>query len=213
VNVTIIGTGSMGRAIAMRALAGGHRVTVVGTYLAKAQRLVDELEGEGDVTAAEDPSGELVVLAVPYTEAPHVVRQHAEALAGKVVVDPSNPVDIAAMEPLADVEGSGAQTIAAAAPDGVAVVKAFNTAFAGTLLTGAVGGLPLDIFIASDDRDAGDLVAQLVRDGGMRPIDAGELRRAAELEALGYLHMRIQHNFGAPFASAVKILIDEETAR
>jgi predicted dinucleotide-binding enzyme len=205
-NVTIVGTGNMGRAIATRALAGGHRVTLVGTELGKAQRLADELTGLGDVTAAEEVTGELVVLAVPYTEAPHVVAQHADALAGTVVVDPTNPIDLAAMEPLADVDGSGAETIADAAPDGVPIVKAFNTAFAGTVLSGAVDGLPLDVFLAADDDDAKQTVAQLVRDGGMRPIDAGELRRAAQLEALGYLHMRIQHNFDAPFASAVKIL-------
>jgi predicted dinucleotide-binding enzyme len=206
VNLTIIGTGMMGRGIAARALAGGHHVTFVGTHLSKARGLADEFEGEGEVDAAEEVTGDLVVLAVPYTEATHVVRQHAEALPGKVIVDATNPVDIGAMEPLSDVVGSGAETIAAAAPDGVPVVKAFNTAFAGTLLSGTVGGEALDIFIATDDDDARRAVAQLVRDGGMRPIDAGELRRSAELEALGYLHMRIQHNFDLQFASAVKIL-------
>jgi predicted dinucleotide-binding enzyme len=205
-NVTIVGTGNMGRAIATRALAGGHRVTFVGTDISKAQGLADELTGLGDVVAADEVTGDLVVLAVPYTEAPHVVTQHAGELAGKVIVDPTNPVDIAAMEPLADVDGSGAQTIAAAAPDGVPVVKAFNTAFAGTVLSGAVGGQPLDIFLATDDDEARQAVAQLVRDGGMRPIDAGELRRAAQLEGLGYLHIRIQHNFDAPGATAVKIV-------
>ncbi len=205
-NITIVGTGNMGRGIATRALAGGHRVTFVGTHIGKAQDLADEFEGQGEVGAAEEVTGHLVVLAVPYTEAPHVVRQHADALPGKVVVDPTNPVDVAAMEPLADVEGSGAQTIAAAAPDGVPVVKAFNTAFAGTVLTGMVAGQPLDIFIAADDDAAKEAVAQLVRDGGMRPIDAGELRRARELEALGFLHMRIQHNFDLTSATAVKIL-------
>jgi glutamyl-tRNA reductase len=46
-NVTVIGTGNMARAVATRALAGGHHVTFVGTHLSKALDLADELTGEG----------------------------------------------------------------------------------------------------------------------------------------------------------------------
>jgi predicted dinucleotide-binding enzyme len=144
---------------------------------------------------------------VPYGEAPHVVRQLAEALArGMVVIDPTNPVDLGRMEPLEDVDGSGAQTIADAAPDGARVVKAFNTNFAGTLVAGEVAGQPLDVFMAGDDADAKATVAALVRDGGMRPLDAGALVRARELEALGFLHMAIQHELDLAMASAVKVI-------
>jgi predicted dinucleotide-binding enzyme len=86
------------------------------------------------------------------------------------------------------------------------VVKAFNTTFAGTLLTGAVAGQPLDVFIAGDDADAEALVSQLARDGALRPIDAGALKRARELEALGYLHMALQPSLGTAFGSALKVL-------
>ena len=96
--------------------------------------------------------------------------------------------------------------IADVAPAGVPVVKAFNTAFAGTLVAGEVAGQPLDIFIAGDDEEARALVARLVRDGGMRPIEAGALVRARELEALGCLHMAIQGPLGTHFASAVKVV-------
>jgi predicted dinucleotide-binding enzyme len=144
---------------------------------------------------------------VPYTEAPHVVRQHADALArDMVIIDPTNPVDLGRMEPLDDVDGSGAQTIAAAAPDGARVVKAFNTALAGPLLAGQVAGMPLDIFLAGDDDGAKAIVAALVTSGGMRPLDAGALVRARELEALGFLHMAVQGSLGMTFATAVKIL-------
>jgi predicted dinucleotide-binding enzyme len=207
VRVTIVGTGNMARGIATRALAGGHHVAFVGTALAKAEELADEFEGEGAVSAAEQAGGDVVVLAVPYTEAPHAVRQHAGELVGAVLVDITNPVDISVFEPL-DVSPfrSGAEVIADVAPDGVPVVKAFNTAFAGTLVAGAVAGHPLDIFIAGDDERARGLVARLVSDGGMRPIEAGSLARARELEALGYLHMAVQAPLGTQFASAVKVL-------
>jgi predicted dinucleotide-binding enzyme len=62
------------------------------------------------------------------------------------------------------------------------------------------------VFLASDDEDAKVIVGQLVTDGGMRPVDAGPLRRARELEALGYLHMAVQQLLGTSFASAVKVV-------
>jgi 8-hydroxy-5-deazaflavin:NADPH oxidoreductase len=205
--VAIIGTGNMARSVAVRALAGGHHVWFVGTELAKAQALADELTGEGEVRVAEAVEGDIVVLAVPYTQAPHAVRQHAGELGGAVLVDVTNPIDLSVLEPI-DVAPfrSGAELIANAAPDGVEVVKAFNTAFPGTLLAGAVAGHPLDIFVAGDGDEAKARVSRLVRDGGMRPIDAGSLARARELEALGYLHMVVQAPLGTDFASAVKIL-------
>ena len=85
-------------------------------------------------------------------------------------------------------------------------MKAFNTTFAGTLLEGQVSGHPLDVFIASDDDEAKAIVSRLASDGGLRPVDAGPLRRARELEALGYLHMAIQQNLGSGFGSTIKVL-------
>ena len=208
--VTIVGTGNMARAIATRALAGGHGVALVGTHISKADELADELRGEGPVTSAETVAGDIVVLAVPYTQAPHVVRQHADALDGMVVVDITNPVDLSALEPLDRAYvapfDSAAQLIADVAPEGAAVVKAFNTTFAGPLRAGRVGDRPLDVYMAGDDDDAKATVAQLIRDGGLRPIDAGALARARELEALGYLHMAMQASLGTDFASAIAVL-------
>jgi predicted dinucleotide-binding enzyme len=210
VRITIIGTGNMARAIATRAFAGGHHVTLVGTHISKAEDLADELVGEGPATPSETVAGDLVVLAVPYTQAPHVVRQYADQLDGATLVDVTNPVDLSVMEPLGPEYvgpfGSGAEMIAAEAPDGVSVVKAFNTTLAGPLFAGSVAGQPLDVFIAGDDEGAKARVSELARDGGLRPIDAGPLKRARELEALGFLHMAIQGPLGTDFASALKVL-------
>ena len=67
-------------------------------------------------------------------------------------------------------------------------------------------GQPLDVLIASDAEDAKEIVSRIVTDGGLRPIDAGPLKRAREIEAVGYLHMAIQQPLGTGFASTVKIL-------
>jgi hypothetical protein len=208
--VTIIGTGNMGRAIAARALAGGHEVTFVGTHMAKAEEVAQEMFGEGQVEAADRVDGDLVVLAVPYTEAPHVVREHSAQLGGTVIIDPTNPVDLGSVELLDRAWlgpfSSGAQLIEAEAPDDAAFVKAFNTNFAGPLLAGHVEGQPLDVFIAGDEQSAKATVMRLVSDGGLRGIDAGRLSRARELEAMALLHMEIQGSRGTAFASAIKVV-------
>jgi NADPH-dependent F420 reductase len=202
--ITIVGTGNMARGIATRALAGGNDVTLVGTDRGKAEDLAGELGGSA--RAGDRVQGDVVVLAVPYTVAGDVVAQYADDLAGKVVVDITNPVDLNTFTPLSVQAGSAAQEIADAAPDDARVVKAFNTTFAGTLVEGQVAGQPLDVFIAGDDEDAKAVVRQLVEGGGLRAVDAGPLARARELEALGYLHMALQQPLDTGFGSAVKVI-------
>jgi 8-hydroxy-5-deazaflavin:NADPH oxidoreductase len=205
-DITIIGTGNMARGIATRALAGGSSVTLLGTKRDKAQALADELSG--DVSAGEVGdalSGDVVVLAVWYAVVDDVLGRYGDQLDGKVVVDITNPIDVDAFEPLELEAGSAAQEIAAKVP-AAKVVKAFNTTFAGTLAVGQVAGHPLDVFIASDADDAKQTVSRIVSDGGLRPIDAGPLKRARELEALGYLHMASQQPLGTGFSTTVKVL-------
>ena len=205
--ITIIGTGNMARGIGTRAVAGGHDVTLLGTEQANAEELADELDGSVKAGTVGDPiAGDLVVLAVYYPITREVVERYGDQLDGKIVVDISNPIDTEAFEPIVPDAGSGAQEVADAAPK-AKVVKAFNTTFAGTLAnSGKVAGQPLDVFIASDDEDAKRTVVQLVEEGGLRPVDAGPLRRARELEALGYLHMGVQEPLGTGFSSAVKVM-------
>jgi NADPH-dependent F420 reductase len=205
-DITIIGTGNMARGIATRSLAGGHSVTLLGTDAGKAQALAGELSG--DVRAGEvgDPlAGDVVVLAVWYAAVEDVLGRYGDQLDGKVVVDITNPIDVDAFEPLSLDAGSAAQEIAAKAP-GAKVVKAFNTTFAGTLGDGTVDGHPLDVLIAGDDEQAKETVGRIATDGGLRPIDAGPLKRAREIEALGYLHMALQQPLGTNYGSTVKVI-------
>jgi NADPH-dependent F420 reductase len=205
--VTIIGAGNMGRAIGTRAIAGGHEVEIVDRDAAEARALADEL---GDSATALDPGaafgGEVVVLAVYYPAIKDAVREYGDQLAGKVVVDITNPVNTETWDDLATRPGtSSAEEVRALAPEGARVVKAFNTTFAPTLVRGEVAGQQLDVFLAGDDEEGKRKVSQLVADGGLRPIDAGPLKRAQQLEQLGLLHISLQqpHEFG--FASTVKI--------
>src|SRR4051794_38638139 len=204
-DITIIGTGNMARGIATRALAGGHSVTLLGTDKSKAEALAAELPGDAHAGQVGDPLGDVVVLAVWYQAVDDVLARYGDQLDGKVVVDITNPVDPSTYAPLTVEAGSGAQEIGAAVP-GAKVVKAFNTTFAGTLVEGAVAGEPLDVFMAGDDDGTKGSVAQLAKDGGLRPIDAGPLALAHQLEAVGYLNMAIQPALGTNYGSAIKIL-------
>jgi 8-hydroxy-5-deazaflavin:NADPH oxidoreductase len=205
-DITIIGTGNMARGIATRALAGGNRVTLLGTSIEKAQALAGELSGDVRAGQVGDSlSGEMVVLAVWYQAVDDVLRRYEGGLDGKVVVDITNPVDTETYAPLSIEAGSVAQEIAARVP-GAKVVKAFNTTFAGTLVSGEVAGQPLDVLVASDDEDAKSTVSRLVADGGLRAVDAGPLAHARQLEGLGYLHMAIQGPLDGGYSTTVKVL-------
>jgi 8-hydroxy-5-deazaflavin:NADPH oxidoreductase len=212
-NVTVIGAGNMGRGISHRLVAGGHDVTVVDRDPEEAEQLVEELreavEGSATVEAAgpgAELRGEVVVLAVYYPGSLELAGELGDRLAGKVVVDIANPLN-ETFNGLATAPGtSAAEEVAASAPPGARVVKAFNTTFSGTLVEGEVAGQPLDVFIAGDDDEAKETVAQLVRDGGLRAIDVGPLERARQLEGLGFLGITLQQPLGLNFQSAWKLI-------
>jgi 8-hydroxy-5-deazaflavin:NADPH oxidoreductase len=208
VKVTIVGAGNMGRGIGTRVVAGGHQAEIVDNDPADAQKLAQELGGGATALDAGAPfGGEVVVFAVYYPGIKDAVRQYADQLAGKVVVDITNPVDTQTWDRLATPPGaSSAEETQQLVPAGTAVVKAFNTTFAPTLVAGEVNGQPLDVFIAGDDADAKRKVSQLISDGGLRPLDTGPLNRAQQLEQLGFLHISLQQPLGLNFASAVKLL-------
>jgi 8-hydroxy-5-deazaflavin:NADPH oxidoreductase len=203
-DVTIIGTGNMARGIGSRVIAGGHGLTVVGKDAEKAEAVVSDIGG-GTATTGDPIEGDVVVLAVYYPDARSIVEQHGDQLAGKVVVDITNPVNETFDDLVVPPDSSATAELAALAPD-ARFVKAFNTTFATTLREGEVSGQQLDVLIAGDDEQAKGSVADVARDGGLNPIDAGPQKRARELEALGLLHMGLQGTLGTGFSSAVKIV-------
>jgi 8-hydroxy-5-deazaflavin:NADPH oxidoreductase len=201
-DVTIIGTGNMARGIGSRALAGGHELAVVGRRAESAEEVIADLGG-GSV--ASEAGGDVIVLAVYYDDARQAAEQHREQLAGRVVVDITNPVNETFDGLVVPPDSSATKELSSLVPD-ARWVKAFNTTFANTLVAGEVGGQPLDVLIAGDDDEAKNAVATLATDGGLRPIDTGGLHRARELEALGLLHMTLQDKLGTAFGSAAKFI-------
>jgi predicted dinucleotide-binding enzyme len=208
-NITIIGAGNMARGIATRLVEGGHAVALVDRDWQKATALAADL-GKGKATvAAVGPdkafTSPVVVLALPYAAALEFAAANAGKLAGRIVVDITNPLN-ASYDGLVTAPGtSAAEEIARRLPQS-RVVKAFNTTFAGTLIGGEVDGHPLDVFVAGDDADAKQTVTGLITDGRLRAIDAGGLGRARELEGLGLLGITLQGPLGLGFQSAWKLV-------
>jgi NADPH-dependent F420 reductase len=207
--VTIVGAGNMGRGIGTRAVAGGHQVEILDRDPAEAQQLAKDLGGSATALDPGAPvGGEVVVFAVYYPGIKDAVEQYADQLAGKVVVDITNPVDTQTWDRLATPPGtSSAEEVQRLVPQGTPVVKAFNTTFAPTLVAGEVAGQQLDVLIAGDDETAKQKVSQLASDGGLRPIDVGPLNRARQLEQLGFLHISLQQPLDLGFGSAVKLVM------
>lgn len=174
-NVTIFGTGTMGQAIGDVLTAGGASVQHIDTSTPQPASV----------------SGDIVVLAVPYPALGQIAEQYGDQLAGKTVVETTNPLDFDTFDSLVVPAGSSATAqLAAALPDSH-VLKAFNTNFAATLAARTVGEITTTVQIAGDDESAKHALASVLRAGGVDAIDAGSLRRARELEAMGFLQLTL----------------------
>jgi len=173
-HVSIIGTGNMGQAIAGVTGKGGHTVQLLG-------------QSDSDTAV----SGDIVVLAVPYPAVSDVISERGDSLAGKIVVDITNPLNFETFDSLTvPADSSATAEIAKALPTS-RVLKAFNTTFASTLATGRVGSLTTTVLVAGDDADAKSTLAGVITSGGLNAIDAGPLERARELESIGFLQITL----------------------
>jgi 8-hydroxy-5-deazaflavin:NADPH oxidoreductase len=182
-SISIIGSGGMTTAIGGLAAKAGHTVEVMSRDAAKARALAEQL-GSGATTGTfgTAPAGDIVVLAVPYAVVLDVVKQYGGALAGKLLVDITNPINSDFTGFVTPYDSSGAREIAKVAPADAVIVKAFNTLNANVLAAGPVEGRPLDTFLAGDDGPAKARVSAFIETLGLRPMDAGPLTMARTLE-------------------------------
>jgi predicted dinucleotide-binding enzyme len=192
--ISIIGTGNMARAIGALAVAGGNTVEIIGRNQSKAADLAKALGGSattGEFGAV--PAGDIVIVSVLYADVVPVVTQYGDALAGKVIVDISNPFNPTADGLAIPDDTSVAQEVAKAAPASASVVKAFNTIFGVVLAKGR----PLDVFIVGDDARAKAAVAEFIESLKLRPLDVGALHMAHWLEGAGLIVMGLaNHGIG-----------------
>jgi predicted dinucleotide-binding enzyme len=203
--ISIIGSGNMAAAIGGRVAKAGHTVEVINRDPAKARTLANKLAARATTgTYGAVPAGDLVILAVPYSNAAAVVAEYGEALEGKVIIDITNPVSPDLTGLVTPHGSSGAQEIAKHLPASAHVVKAFNTIFGHVL---AKSGR-LDTFIAADDTEAKARVSSFLESLGLRPLDVGGLRMAQTLEALGLMMIGLAKNGAGTWNIAMSVNID-----
>ncbi|MCU1494301.1 MAG: oxidoreductase coenzyme F420-dependent [Acidimicrobiaceae bacterium] len=190
-SISIIGTGNMASAIGGLAVAGGNTVEVMGRDQSKAADLAKALGGGATMGEwGAVPAGDIVIAALLYDAVVPVVAQYGDALAGKVIVDISNPFNSAADGLTHREETSIAQEVAKAAPASAGVVKAFNTIFGHVL---EKGRRP-DVLFAGDDAQAKERVGAFIESLGLRPLDVGPLKMAHWLEGAGLIVMGLARN-------------------
>ncbi|WP_328494993.1 NAD(P)-binding domain-containing protein [Streptomyces sp. NBC_00414] len=197
--ISIIGSGNMATAIGTRAAKHGHTVEFMSRDTAKAQALADRIGNGATVgTFGARPAGDIVVVAVLYAGAVEVVAHYGDALAGKILVDITNPFDADVSGLVTTVGNSMSQQMAAAAPEGTHVVKAFNSILRGVLAEDR----PVDVFFAGDGAEAKARVAAFLESLDMRALDAGGLEMTHALEWAGILLVGLARN-GAGFDIAL----------
>ena len=182
--IAVIGTGNVGRALARSLTGAGHSVTFAARDHEKTRKTAGELGAKAAVSPKEAiSSADVVVLAVPYGALEPLAQSIGKAAAGKVVIDVTNPMNS---------EGgrSAAEQLAALLPD-AAVVKAFNTLFASNQANPRAHGMAVDALFATDDARARAIVRDLITSLGFRAIDAGPLANAREMEALAALNIKL----------------------
>lgn len=195
-NITIVGTGNMGKALAARFAKAGHRLTIVSRDPAHAASLAAEVGARAASDSAAVRDAEVVVVATPYEEAVPALRKLGN-LAGKVVVDITNPLTADYMGLTIGHSSSAAEEIAKAL-SGAEVVKAFNTVFAQVLQEGGDfgGGNTVQVFYAGDSVRAKQVVEALIKSIGFAAIDAGPLKNARYLEPVAGLNIYFGYGAG-----------------
>jgi predicted dinucleotide-binding enzyme len=198
--ISIIGSGNMAATIGARAAKHGHTVEFMSRNAGKAQALADQIGTGATVgTFGATPAGDIVIVAVLHEGAVDAVAQYGDALAGKILVDITNPFNENVTGLVTTVGNSLAEQIAAVAP-GAHVIKAFNTILRGVL----ADVKPVDVFFAGDNAEAKVRFAAFVASMDMRARDAGALQMAHTLEWASILLVGVAGN-GAGFDLALGV--------
>ena len=200
--ITVIGAGNMGAAFVKQLTRAGHQVSVTARDSAKAAQVAAANPGAKAVPAAGSVEGaDAIVLATGYADAAGVLRGAGD-VAGKVVIDITNPLTADYMGLTLGHATSAAEEIAKAVP-GAEVVKAFNTVFAQVLGEGADfgNGRKVEVFVASDSERAKNVARAIAESIGFGVVDAGPLKNARYLEPVAGLNIYL--GYGAGLGTAI----------
>jgi predicted dinucleotide-binding enzyme len=199
--IAIIGTGNVAGALGPEFAAQGHTI-VYGSRepdRGDVQALVARTgNGASATTQADAVKGaDIVVLAVPGMLVPEIVKGLGD-LSGKIIIDPTNPLQRTDHGLEHGVDTSNAEIIQALAPE-AQVVKAFNTLNYRIMIDPEKSGGPVSIPLVGDSDEAKATVAKLVAGMGLEPIDLGGVENARWVEGMLVLWINNRVSDRQPF--------------
>jgi len=189
--IGVVGSGSVGAALARGWVAKGHKVMlgVRDTESSAARERAESLGAALGSVREAGGFGEVVVLAVPWTAVDDALAELGD-LGERTLLDCTNPLapDLSGL--VAGADGSGAEHVASRA-GGARVVKVFNTTGADNMANPAYPEGAASMLLCGDDAEARKTAAALAADLGFDPVDAGGLEAARLLEPLALLWIRL----------------------
>jgi len=205
--VAVIGTDNMATGLGRQFAAAGHEVVVGSRDPERARAKADEIGAAGHVTYAEAlEQTDAFLLAVNWWDIDEALPQIGR-VDGKILIDCTNPYTDSTYSTPADLGGRSAAEVLQERLPGARVVKAWNHVYAQIVNSSPeFGGQPASVLLASDDAEAKEAVAELARDAGYDPVDAGPLWSAVNVEKVAGVMVTIAYVVGAGFDQALRIV-------
>ena len=204
--IGILATGRMARGLARGYAKSGHDVTLASRDPQRAKDAATDIAGNirggtHEIAACES---EIIVLAVPFVDVADTVRPLADMLAGKIVVDITNPFGAVPPGQIAGIEHN-----AKSAP-GACWVAAYKTTFWKTLdQPVSAHGHKRDVLVCADDEQAKHTVMQLIEQTGFRAVDCGRLENARTVDLMVPLMIELDGRYGSEALSSWRFLDDK----
>jgi len=190
----VIGLGNFGSKVAASLAKGSESVIVSGLHMANARELAKKLEGRVEALPVEEAlaKADVIVLAIWFDVMKEFVVKYRDALAGKIVVDPSNPIapnGKGGFDKIIPADQSSGEIIARLLPPAAEIVKAFGSVSADSLIS-AANRKPerAVLFYATDFPKAGRVVSHLITASGFAPMNVGGIDQSIRIEAFGDLN-------------------------
>jgi predicted dinucleotide-binding enzyme len=196
--IAMIGTGRVGAVLGRRWARGGHQV-VFGSRRPDADDVKGLVASAGATASAALPAeaaadADVVALATPGDVAVRAASALGD-LAGKVLIDATNPILPALAGLSVGTDDSAAERIARAVP-GARVVKAFNTTGSGNMDDPVYEAGRLAMFLCGDDAEAKGIATGLAEALGFEVVDCGPLESARWLEPMAMLWVTLAYGLG-----------------
>ena len=183
--IGIIGTGKIGGALAKHWVNAGHEVLMSSRHPEELAPLAEALGPRARAGTVREAAefGEVVLVSVPYAAMPQIGNDFAAELAGKIVLDTSNPIERRDGPMAIEALSKGSGIASSEFLHGTRLVRAYNCIPAASLANDA-NRKPkrIAIPIAGDDAEALEVAQRLVRDSGFDPVVVGPLERAREFD-------------------------------